>query len=122
MVLFDELLNLISNGQSLPPSNRRSEHSVIIEFYYGLQGLTPLHDLERVLEKEIREAQVGEYDWHEINMDYSDGLLFMYGPNAENLFKCVRPILERTDFMKGAIATLRFGPPEDGVPEIDIEI
>jgi len=122
MVLFDELLNLISNGQILPPSKRRSDHSVIIEFYYGLQGLTPLHDLDRVLEKIIREAQVGEYDWHEINMDYSDGRLFMYGPNAENLFKCVKPTLERTDFMKGAIAHLRFGPPEDGVLEIDIEI
>lgn len=46
----------------------------------------------------------------------------MYGPNAEKLFIAIKEELEKTDFMKGAIATLRFGPPEDGVKEIDVEI
>jgi hypothetical protein len=43
----------------------------------------------------------------------------MYGPNAEVLFKTVKQTLEATDFMSGAKAKLRFGPPEDGVKEIE---
>jgi hypothetical protein len=52
----------------------------------------------------------------------SDGFLYMYGPNAENLFKAVKCILEETDFTKGSLATLRFGGPGSGAREIEIEI
>ncbi len=50
---------------------------------------------------------------HEINMDMSDGTLYMYGPDAESLFKIVKPILEQTDFTRGAWAILRFGAVND---------
>ncbi len=99
-----------------------TEHAVIIHFRYGIDELDPLHQLERVLEKLISEKGVGVYDGHEIAMDYSDGFLYMYGPNAEELFKAVQPMLEKTEFMKGAIAHLRFGPPEDGVREIEVKL
>lgn len=46
----------------------------------------------------------------------------MYGPNAETLFNGINDTLIQTDFMKGAKAKLRFGPPEDGVKEITVEI
>jgi hypothetical protein len=55
-------------------------------------------------------------------MDLSDGSIYMYGPNAEELFKAVKPTLESTDFMKGAIAVLRFGPVHNNSSEIEIEI
>jgi len=70
----------------------------------------------------ITKNNVGEYDGHEIAVDYSDGFLYMYGPNAESLFEIVKPVLAATDFMKGATAKLRFGPPEDGVKELEVEI
>lgn len=98
------------------------EHAVIIHFNYGIQGLDKLYELRDKLEKIITENKVGEYDGHEIAVDYSDGFLYMYGPNAEALFKAIKPILEQTDFMKQAKATLRFGPPEDGVKEIEVVI
>ncbi len=98
------------------------KHSVIIQFRYGLEELDPLHQLEMELTKLISEKGVGEYDGHEIAMDLSDGFLYMYGPNAEALFKGVQPLLERTEFMKGAIANLRFGPPEEGVSEIEVKL
>ncbi|QHL89163.1 hypothetical protein GU926_17680 [Nibribacter ruber] len=96
------------------------EHAVIVRFDYGIKGLDALHGLEKKLEKVIKEKNVGEYDGHEIAVDYSDGLLYMYGPNAESLFKAVEPTLATTDFMKGAKAKLRFGPPEDGVKEVEV--
>ena len=98
------------------------EHAVIVQFNYGIEGLGSLFKLEDELEKVILEKKVGEYDGHEIAVDYSDGSLYMYGPNAETLFKAVKPTLEACKFMKGAKATIRFGPPLDGVKEIEVEI
>ena len=46
----------------------------------------------------------------------------MYGPDAEKLFEGVKPIMESTDFLRGADVKLRFGPPEDGVKEIRYKI
>lgn len=52
----------------------------------------------------------------------SDGTLFMYGPNAEELFKVVKPILEQTDFTQGAWAVMRFGGLYDDASELEIQI
>ncbi|SEO40420.1 hypothetical protein SAMN05660816_02833 [Niastella yeongjuensis] len=103
-------------------SNDNPEHAVIVRFKYGIDGLDALFELEDMLEKVVTENEVGEYDGHEIAMDYGDGTLYMYGPNAESLFKTVQPVLKECDFMNGAKAKLRFGPPEDGVTEIEIEV
>ena len=70
----------------------------------------------------MEEKKVGEYDGNEIAVDYSDGTLFFYGPSAEKLFDAIKPILKQTNFMKDAKITLRFGPPEDGVKEITIDL
>lgn len=98
------------------------KHAVIIHFLYGMDGLEPLHRLEKEINILIDPEGVGEYDGHEIALDYSDGFLYMYGPNAEALFKTVRPLLEQIEFMKGATAKIRFGPPENGVKEIIVKI
>ena len=98
------------------------EHAVIIHFNYGIEGLDPLYNLESKLERCLIDNKVGEYDGHEIAIDNSDGFLYMYGPNAETLFKAIQATLDSTEFMKGAKATLRFGPPKDGVKEIEVEI
>jgi len=95
---------------------------VIIHFQYGKEDLDPLHHLERQLEDILTDKTVGDYDGHEIATDYSDGFLYLYGDNAEQLFKKIRETLESTDFMMGARVKLRFGPPQDGVKEIELII
>jgi hypothetical protein len=104
-----------------PPADNQ-EQAVILTFNYGLPDLSALHELEDLLERTLEEQNAGECDGHEIATDLSDGFIYLYGPNAENLFKAVKPILESTAFMNGATATLRFGPPEEGIKEIDIKI
>ena len=118
MGFFDKLFGKLQSRQK----SNDPEHSVIIRFNYGIEGLEALQGLENKLERIITENKVGEYDGHEIALDYSDGFLYMYGPDAEILFKAVKPILETTGFMKGAKAKLRFGPPEDGVKEIEVDL
>lgn len=65
----------------------------------------------------LRRAGVGEFDGNEIASDLSEGTLYMYGPDAEALFKVVQPILVGASCLRRASATLRFGPPKDGVPK-----
>lgn len=117
MGLFDKLF-----GKAPMQNNKEPEHAVIIYFDYGMESLDPLFELCDKLENVIEAAAVGEFDGHEIAMDGSDGSLYMYGPNAETLFKTVKPTLDEVPFIKGAIAKLRFGPPEEGVREIDIKL
>jgi hypothetical protein len=94
-----------------------AEHAVIVRFTYAADGLDPLFALERRLEAAITNAGVGEFDGNEIATDLSDGFLYMYGPDAEALFRVVKPLLSQSTCFRTAAATLRFGPPEDGVPE-----
>ena len=101
-------------------TSRGLTQSVIIHFYYGHEELDLLHQLESKLRIALFHAGVGELDGHEIAMDSTDGFLYFYGPNAEVLFKAIRPLLLETPFMKKAEVYLRFGAVDD--PEVsDIE-
>ena len=46
----------------------------------------------------------------------------MYGPDADRLYKVVRPVLELVDFMQNATVHLRHGPPGRGVIEKHVKI
>ncbi|MEM1221689.1 MAG: hypothetical protein AAGH40_02925 [Verrucomicrobiota bacterium] len=109
-------------GASGPPEKRTEErepeHAVIVHFSYGTTDLGPLFELEREIEEAIEKAEVGEFDGNEVAADGSDGYLYMYGQHADKLFEAIEPVLKTSEFMKGAKVRLRYGPPEDGVPEI----
>lgn len=122
---FQEMMDLPDNFFENPEDGsfrRGKEHAVIIDFYYGTEELDPLHELDLALADRIEEEGVGVYDGHEINMDGTDGRLFMYGPNADLLFKAALPVLTPAYFMEGAVATLQFRSHEERVNQIDIEI
>lgn len=104
------IYDLFNKGNN---ASREVRQSVIIHFYYGHEGLEPLHELESKLRVALYYAGVGELDGHEIAMDATDGFLYFYGENAETLFKAVRPVLLETPFMKKAEVYLRFGSVDD---------
>lgn len=93
------------------------EHAVIIHFDYAADSLDPLYDLEEQLEVVMADAGVGEFDGNEIAVDLSHGSLYVYGPDADALFAVVRPLLAAAECFRTARATLRYGPPEQGVRE-----
>ena len=99
------------------PSNPTQQDGLV-----GWIRLEQLHELEKKLEIVIKQNSVGEYDGHEIAVDYSDGSIYMYGPDAETLFNAIRPTLDNTSFMKGAQAILCFGPPDKNTRQIEITI
>ena len=99
-----------------------AEHAVVVTFTYAGANPDPLFALEDRLREAIDAGGVGEFDGNELASDLSDGTLYMYGPDAEALFKVVRPLLAEAECFRTAAATLRFGPPADGVPERTEEI
>ena len=93
------------------------QHAIIAHFEYAVESLDALYAVEEQLEAAINAAGVGEFDGMEIAVDLSDGSLYMYGPNAEALFAAVPPILAGAECLHNTRVTLRFGPPEDDLPE-----
>jgi len=113
------MLGLSVAAQSAPPP---TEHVVIVQFQYGSTNLEALFSAEDQLGAAIAAAKVGEMDGHEIAVDGSDGTFYMYGSDADKLFKAVEPVLRTIAFMKGASVTRRYGPPKDGVKTVVTKI
>lgn len=117
MGLFDRLF---SRKTADPEPARPPEHAVLVRFVYGSTDLTRLFALEEQLERAIAESGAGEFDGNEVAADGSDATLYMYGADADALFAAVRPTLLATEFLRGARATLRYGPPAEGVREVEV--
>jgi hypothetical protein len=109
-------------GPRKPVRKRPPEQSVIVHFSYGSTNLQHVYALEDLLRNAISEAAAGEYDGHEVAEDGSDGFYYMYGPDAEALYRVISPVLAASSFMRGATVTLRFGPPKSKTPKRVIQL
>ncbi len=71
--------------------------------------LASLNYLEDDLIAAIKLADAGEFDGNELGK--AELVLYMYGPNAENLFAAVEATLRNASLMKSASVVIRYGPP-----------
>jgi hypothetical protein len=69
---------------------------------------TRLFALESRLEARDQSSNVCEFGGNDVAADGSDGILLMYGPNADRLLDVVEPILKMTNFTSGAKVTWRW--------------
>ena len=75
--------------------------------------------LEDRLERVIAEASAGEFDGDEFG-DW-ECVLFMYGSDADRLFKAIEPLLKITPAAAGGYAIKRFGEANDpNAPEVRV--
>jgi hypothetical protein len=81
-------------------------------------GLDEIHKVDMLLFESIPE-DIGRHDGHEVNMDDTDGQFFIYGNNAEELYKTIEPLLKPFEFLKTANVYLRFT--KNGEFESDLE-
>lgn len=91
------------------PKVDTENHLVVIQFFYGIEDLNELHELEKQLDSNITTNALGKYEGHDISLDFGDGYLYFNGKNADQIFQAIKPILEQHYFMDKSIATLRFG-------------
>jgi hypothetical protein len=94
------------------------EHLVIISFNYGIDSLEPLHQLGDRLSYLMDQCGEGFYDGHEL-VDDTHGSIFIYGKNAEYVYKKIEPILFEEEWMDGATICLQFGRGTDQVKSIE---
>jgi hypothetical protein len=87
-----------------------SAQEVEVYFAYGSTNFQYVYSLGDQLQTAIAEAKVGEYDGHAIPADGSEGRYFIFGPDAEAIFRVIAPVLEASPLMRGATVTLHYGP------------
>jgi hypothetical protein len=78
-----------------------------------------IFEFEDALSEAISAAGAGEFDGN----DFGGGecTLYMYGPDADQLFAAIRPVIDaHPGLVRGGHAVLRYGPPEDGIREVKI--
>ncbi len=85
------------------------EQEVEVYFSYGSTNFQYLFALDDLLRHSISDAAVGHYEGHDVEADGSNGSFYMYGPDAEAIYRVIDPILAATPFMRGATVTLWFG-------------
>jgi hypothetical protein len=96
-------------GTKKDTETQAEEHAVIIHFLYGSTFLQHVYAMEDLLRIAIDDAGAGHYDSYEVAKDGSDGFFYMYGPDAETLYRAIEPVVTACSFMRGATVTLRFG-------------
>lgn len=97
-----------------------SDHAVMVYFPLSEDDLDTLFDLEDALINAIDEAGAGEFDGNEIGA--GEAVLYMYGPDADKLFAAVEKVLRTAPMVREGYAVKRFGPPEDGVREVRVDL
>jgi hypothetical protein len=102
--------------------NGSSQQEVEVRFPYGSTNFQYVYALGDKIQLAINEAKVGEYDGHALPADGSECRYFVYGPDAEAIFKAIAPVLEASPLMRGATVTLHFGPPSWRTPKRVIKL
>jgi hypothetical protein len=116
MGLFSKLFG------SKDASKNGSQQEVEVHFAYGSTNFQYVYSLGDEIQTAIAEARVGEYDGHALPADGSEGRYFIYGPDAEAIYRAIAPVLEASPLMRGATITLRFGPRRWGTPKRIIKL
>ena len=106
----------------MPELKMYTQHAVILFFDYGHESDEPFYQLGSKLDRIMQDQNLGIYDGHEMCIDNSHGSYYLYGNNAEQMYKAIKPILDKAEFMKGGTAYLRFGPAARDTRDIEIEI
>lgn len=117
MGLFSKLFGTRNSENDEPPMQE-----VEVRFAYGSTNFQHVYAFGDLLQNAIVEAKVGEYDGHALPADGSEGRYFVYGPDAEAIYKVIAPVLESSPLMRGATVTLIYGHRKRGTPKRVIEL
>ncbi len=85
----------------------QEEQAVLV--HIGNEDLEGSIPLQETLHELLESSAAGMYDGNEVGE--GELVLFMYGPDAEILFKHIEPTLRADEFCKGAKVVIRWGGP-----------
>ncbi len=105
---------LVGHSAAEPVEETRDlSQALIVNFKYGLETTDEFHAMDGALFDHFGEEGPMMYDGHEIAVDLSDGTLFFYGPDANELLKAATPLMQEFDFLIGAECVRRIGEADD---------
>ena len=88
MGLLSKLFGPKNDAPKRPPV-----HEVTVHFLYGSTNFQHMFALEDQIRLKISDAGVGGYEGHDVREDGSEGVFYMYGPDAEALYRVIGPLL-----------------------------
>jgi len=91
------------------PTQPPGEESVLV--HLGYEDFDLMIDISYQLVDALENSDVGMFDGNEIGE--GDTVFFMYGPDAELLFKHVEHVFRNNEFCRGARAVMRWGSSPD---------
>ena len=113
MNLLDRFLKAKLTSQA---PDRVDEQAVLIHFANeDLEGSTPL---QLALDEFLTNSEVGMFDGNEVGDDTL--VLYLYGRDAELLFRHIEPVLRADEFCRGAKAVIRWGGPNAPQREVNL--
>ena len=106
-----------------PSATTQMEQAVIVRLDpssapSGGSSPNSLAELEDLLAAAIDKEALGEFDGHELGLNDSTAILYMYGPDAERLFAGVEGILRSSPLSRGSRVEIRRGQPGSALREI----
>jgi hypothetical protein len=100
------------------------EQAVLVYFPLSDAGFGSARELEVLgglgddLREVIAEAEVGEFDGYDVGeRQYT---LYLYGPNADELFDAIEPLLVKQKWPRDVVAVKRYGAP--GAAEVRVPV
>jgi len=97
-----------------------ADHCVLVRFPFEGADLAPVFALEDALSAAIAARGTGEFDGNEVGG--GEVVLYMYGPDADALYAAIAPVLAASPVAANGVITRRYGPPEDGVREVQTRV
>jgi len=91
-------------------------HPVVIKFNYKTEDFDYLDELQDGIERVVTYHKVGEYDSYELDEENNRAIFFLSAHDPEILFRNLKPILEESPILKGAIIDVEMGRAADGTP------
>ena len=91
-------------------------HPVVIRFNYKTEDFDYLDELQEKIEQVVTYHKVGEYDTYELDEENNIAVFFLSAHDPEILFRNLKPILQESPILKGAIIDVEMGHAEDGTP------
>ena len=123
IVVSNLLYSLIQSRVGRPPRRPVYEQAVIVRLSPPPRSASTepeedLWTLETLLTDVIERQGLGEYDGNEVGED--GATLFMYGSNAEDLFRGVEATLRASSLCQNARVQIRPGPPGTAHREVHL--
>ena len=111
------LLNRFLKSKTIAsPPTTTDEQSVLI--YIEGEDLDGSIPVQEALIDLLEGSEVGMFDGNEVGGGQL--VLFLYGPDAELLFKHIEPVIRADEFCNGARVLIRWGKP--GSPQREVNL